>query len=184
MVLAMTSDHFDDALELLRGGDLARAAGVLLESTLLRSAVARRPRGDTLQTTEVYHEAYLRLMTSLGRIDSRAALITCCSRVIPRVLIDHARRRGARRRTPQGDRLDLEEMTAGSNDESGDIEWLQGALERLEKAKPAAHRVISLSLCNLTNDKIADHLGVSTKAIEKQKTLGYAYLRWMGGGRV
>src|SRR5260370_12066389 len=105
------------ALRRLRDGDPA-AEAVLLdllyeELHKLASRTLRRERpGHTLQTTDVVHEAYLRLCDQTAAdLRDRAHFMALAARVMRRLLIDHARAKKARKR-PQN-RVELTDHLKG-----------------------------------------------------------------------
>src|SRR5690349_3124738 len=73
---------------------------VYSELRRLASAYLRRERtGHTLQTTELVHEAYLRLIDQAQvRAQDRAHFVAIAANLMRQVLIRHAERRGAAKR--------------------------------------------------------------------------------------
>jgi len=103
----------------------------------------RRERaGDTLQTTGLVNEAYLRL-TGLAelRSDERTRFFALMSATMRRVLVDQARSRRRLKRGAGAEVVSLDEAEKGLSDEEADeLVALDEALARLERAgnRPAA----------------------------------------------
>src|SRR3954447_25136379 len=86
------------------GGDSAALDALLplLEAALRRLArgyMGRERRGHTLQTTALVNEAFVRLVDARAvQWQDRAHFLGISARLMRRVLIDHARARGYRKR--------------------------------------------------------------------------------------
>lgn len=129
----------------------------------LRRADAR----VTLSTTDLVHEAYLRLRGSPA-FAGRAHFFGAAARAMRQVLVDFARharaakRGGARRRVPLGDaegalELELDQMLA-----------LDAALDRLSKLDERLARIVELRFfAGLPEREIAEMLGVTTRTVER-----------------
>ena len=85
----------------------------LVRSPVRRGTLLNEGSGDTLQTTALVHEAYLRLV-GLDRmaLNNRTHFFAMAARLMREILVDHARRRNALKRgggvTMQG----LDELAA------------------------------------------------------------------------
>jgi RNA polymerase sigma factor (TIGR02999 family) len=128
----------------------------------------RRERpGHTLTPTALVHEAWLRLAEQRAALHDRAHLLAVASGVMRRVLVDHARRGLAGKRT--GDArptLDLADATAD--------EWavtmiaLDAALRHLAGVEPRLARVVELRFFGgLTEQEAAEVLGVSWRTVHR-----------------
>src|SRR5262245_60928195 len=66
---------------------------------LAKSHMRRERAGQTMQTTALIHEAYLRLIDAdCVRLENRAHFFAAAARVMRQVLVDLARERGSRKR--------------------------------------------------------------------------------------
>ena len=83
----------------------------LVETELRRLAriyMAKERRGHTLQTTALINEAFVRLVDAKGlRWQDRAHFLGISARLMRRVLVDHARRRGYQKRGGGAQRVTL-----------------------------------------------------------------------------
>src|SRR5215467_11431787 len=93
--------------------------------------IRRQAPGQTLQTTAVVHEAYMRLT---GHDDvawqNRAHFYGICAQVMRSLLVDRARARGAAKRGGTGYKVSVSDGVAASNNPDIDIVALDDALER------------------------------------------------------
>src|SRR6266403_4950589 len=87
---------------------------------LATSKMARETPGQTLQPTELVHEAWLRLVGSKSpRFENRAHFFSAAAEAMRRILIDRARRKLTMRHGGGVDRIDLEgqELVAPAEEE-------------------------------------------------------------------
>ena len=147
---------------------------------LARSQLRNESPGHTLGATALVHEAYLRL--SQRRViapEDRSHFFAIAAQCMRRVLVDHARVRGAQKRGSGQVALSLEH--AGELlDEDGSEELLiiDEALERLARANERAARVVERRyFAGLTLEETAATLGLSAKTVQRDWTLARAWLQ-------
>src|SRR5688572_128247 len=104
----MASPDVTQELALARDGDSGALDRVFdrVYAELRRVAhaqLARRVPGDTLETTALVHEAYLRLVAQPAAPRDRHHFFALAATAMRHILVDHARRRLARKRG--GDQL-------------------------------------------------------------------------------
>ena len=89
---------------------------------LARRFLGRQRADHTLQPTALVHEAYLRLISGnhLAGMD-RARFFATVARAMRSVLVDHARRRGAQKRSPPGSRVPLDDAVAAARQRSEEL---------------------------------------------------------------
>src|SRR6478672_2336671 len=142
-----------DVTELLRawsdGNDAALEQLIpLMEAELRRLArgyMGRERQGHTLQTTALVNEAFLRLTGARQvRWQDRAHFLGISARLMRRVLVDHARRRGFQKRGGGAQRVTLDEALVPATDPSLDVVALDRALEALEKSDARKSRIVEL----------------------------------------
>jgi RNA polymerase sigma factor (TIGR02999 family) len=175
-------DEVTELLRAWRGGD-ASADDRLLEhvySTLKNIAVAHlrgeRP-GHTLQPTALVHEAYLRLLGQ-REVDwrDRAHFFGLASVTMRRVLVDHARRRRAKRRDPGEGPAPL---TVAVGDEGAvDLLDLDRALDRFAERFPRQAKVVEMRyFTGLEFDDVARALDLSPRTVKRDWSFARAWLR-------
>jgi RNA polymerase sigma factor (TIGR02999 family) len=170
-------------LERLRLGDRSAledlAALLYAELRRIASAYLRRERPDhTLQPTALVHEAYLRLVDQ-RRVDwqNRVHFLSVAAQQMRRVLLDHARARGAAKRAGALARVTLDEGHAASGSRDVDLIALDAALESLGAKDPHLVRLVELKYFGgLTTRELADVLGVSTATVEREWVTARAWL--------
>lgn len=139
----------------------------------------RRERHEhTLRPTALVHEAYLRLA---GQRDtdwqSRRQFFAIAARQMRRVLVDHARARGARKRAGGWRRVTLEEGAAAVPPQDLDILALDDALRELATVDPERARMVELRFFGgLTLDETAEALSVSEATVTRDWRVARAWL--------
>ena len=147
----------------------------------------RAERGShTLQATAVVHEAFLRLIQANVALEDRAHFLALASRLMRRVLVDHAKSR-ARLKRNAGIRgtLNGEEMGDVSSSLDVDVIALDDALENLLQLEPRLAQVIELYYFGgMTYDEIAAATGTSSATVHRDIRLSRAWLlNEIGGTR-
>jgi RNA polymerase sigma factor (TIGR02999 family) len=152
-------------------GQAAEKLIPLVYDELRRLAAARlshQPPGQTIQATELVHEAYLRLVASEAPgWDGRCHFFRAAAEAMRHILIDRARRK---RRPKHGGHLirsELEgiEIPGALPDE--EILALDESLERLVQVAPAAANLVKMRFfAGLTQGQCAEALGVSRRTAD------------------
>ncbi|MEO5815932.1 MAG: ECF-type sigma factor [Gemmatimonadaceae bacterium] len=122
---------------------------------------------STLCTTELVHEAFLKLR---GNADSswegRAHFFGAASRAMRQVLVDFARRRQADKRGGDQSPVTLRESSAAIEFELDEIIELDAALERLDAVDPRLRQIVELRFfAGLSEEDVAGILGVSVRTV-------------------
>jgi RNA polymerase sigma factor (TIGR02999 family) len=148
--------------------------------TLARSLLRNENPGHTLGATALVHEAYMRL-ASRNQIapQDRSHFFAIAAQSMRRILIDHARIRGAQKRGSGQVALSLEHAGALlSDDGSAELLIIDEALERLAKGNPRAAQVVERRFfAGLTLDETADTLGLSKKTVQRDWIFARAWLQ-------
>lgn len=152
---------------------------VYAELRRIASAELRRERsGHTLQTTALAHEAFLRLADQ-KRItwEGRAHFLGVAAVAMRRILIDHARRKRAKKRGGGAVKVEIDlDLLPGSSD-GVDLEALDHALNALAVIDTRQARVVELRFFGgLSLDEAAAVLEVSTSTIKRDWTVARAWL--------
>jgi len=130
----------------------------------------RAERGShTLQATAVVHEAFLRLIQSNVALQDRTHFFALASRLMRRVLVDHAKSRSRIKRNAD----EVEVLPAAKFD----LVSLDDALESLMQLEPRLAQVIELHYFGgLTYEQIAEAAGASTATVHRDIRLARAWL--------
>jgi RNA polymerase sigma factor (TIGR02999 family) len=143
--------------------------------------IARRHLGRSpalvVQSGSLAHEAYLRLIQVRGiRCNNRAHFLALCSQMIRRILVDHARKRGAAKRGGSL-QVPLDEALLGSKARGVKVEALDQALNSLVRVDPRKSRVVELRFFGgLSVEETADVLGVSQETVTRDWRMAKAWL--------
>jgi RNA polymerase sigma factor (TIGR02999 family) len=140
--------------------------------------------GHTLNTTGLVHEAYLRLADiQRAEWNDRNHFLSMASRIMRRILVDHARRRNAAKRGGGSD-VTLEEHHLLVTAEKADrVLELDRAVHLLEEAHPRPGRVVELYYFGgLPQVEVAEVLGVSQPTVARDLRFALAWLgrEWAG----
>ncbi len=178
-LLARWSEGDSDAYPALM--DLAYDDLRAIAHKRLRAAGAR----ETLSTTALVHEAFLRLDGhSGGTWESRARFYAFAARAMRHILVDHARRRRAEKRGGDTVCIPFEEArdvsavaSADVDDGAADVIATDEALERLAALHPRMASIVELRFFGgLTVPETAETLSTSVRTVEREWTRARAYL--------
>jgi RNA polymerase sigma factor (TIGR02999 family) len=146
----------------------------------------RRWQGDeTLDTTALIHEAYLRLVDqSAPRWTSHPHFLAVASRAMRQVLLDYAKRRHAAKRGGETRRVSLDDVEDAllARGELGEAHSeallaVEEALCRLERHDPLHARVVECRFYGgLTIEDTGEALGISPATVKRRWALAQAWL--------
>lgn len=192
----MESAESGDITRLLKawtGGDASAQERLIpLVYNELRQ-IARRYRNksapsETLQTTALVHEAYMRLVDIQG-VDwrDRVHFFAVSAQLMRRILVDSVRARGAiKRGGPAAGLEDLnpDEVPAPDSMRASELIELDDALTRLSQMDPRRARVVELRVFGgLTMEEAAEVLELSPQSVRRDWKLAKAWLlREMSAG--
>ena len=126
-------------------------------------------RDHTLQTTALVNEAYLRLADQTNpNWQSRAHFLAVAALAMRQILVSYARSNRAQKRGGGGARIELDEATILSPEQSKEIVDLHEALERLAMLNSRKARVVELKYFGgLNHDEIAEVMKISTVTVRR-----------------
>lgn len=175
-----------DVTGLLRawaGGDQGALTNLipLLERELhgiAKHHMAAQPPGNTLQTTALVNEAYLRLVDgSRASYRDRSHFLAVCSQIMRHILVDHERTRRAAKRGGGAGAAPLEEAWAVSPEPDTDIIAIDEALDALSADYPRKAQVVELRFFGgLSVEETAAVLEVSEDTVMRDWRLARAWL--------
>jgi RNA polymerase sigma factor (TIGR02999 family) len=124
----------------------------------------------TLSTTELVHEAFLKLGgASSGDWQGRAHFFGAASRAMRQVLVDFARRRRAAKRGGGATRVSLSESDLALDVELDEILALDEALERLTVIDERLRRIVEMRFFGgFSENEVAVSLGVTPRTVERE----------------
>jgi RNA polymerase sigma factor (TIGR02999 family) len=134
---------------------------------LARSFLAQERGDHTLQPTALVHEAYVRLVDQT-RVNwqNRAHFYGIASRMMRRVLVDHARAHAAEKRGGGAIRLSIEDVQVPLEQRAADFVALDEALEKFSQFDERKSKVVEMRFFGGLNDEeIAEVLGVTSRTV-------------------
>ena len=148
---------------------------------LARAYVLRERPDHSLSPTGLVHEAYLRLVDQKrARWQNRAHFFAVAAHVMRRLLVDHARARGASKRgsglTVSLDEADVD-VAAPLQAQRPDVIALDRALEKLARIDARQSRLVELRFFGgLTVDEAAAVLDVAAITVKRDWALARTWL--------
>jgi RNA polymerase sigma factor (TIGR02999 family) len=171
--------------EVAGGNDEAKEqliAVVYDELRALAGGFMRRERaGHTLEPTALVHEALVRLLDepALKEGRNRAYFFGAMAQAMRRVLVEHARARGAQRRGGDLQRVGLDHAVEHvEKNHNVNLLSLDDALEELRALDPRQAEIVVLRFFGgFEMTEIAGQLDVSLSTVEKDWRMARAWLR-------
>jgi RNA polymerase sigma factor (TIGR02999 family) len=171
-------DHALDRLVPLVYDELRRMA---------RGQMRHERDGHTLQGTGLVHEAFLRMAEQRSvHWNSRAQFFGWASRLMRRILVDHARSRHAAKRGGGAQSLSLDALQDEFGELPGrddadlrlfEILQLDQSLQRMEQLDPQQSRVVELRFFGgLSVQETAEALGISPATVKREWATARAWL--------
>jgi RNA polymerase sigma factor (TIGR02999 family) len=148
----------------------------------LREIAQARRRGwqgsDTLNTTGLIHEAYLKLASGgPGSYESRGHFFATTARAMRQVLINYAEKQTAKKRGGAQRDVTLYEGDAATDESLDELLTLETALRRLESIDERQGRVVEcLFFAGLSVAETAEALGVSSATVKRDWSAARAWL--------
>jgi len=145
---------------------------------LAHRQLGHEQRHDSLQTTALVHEVYLRLVDDTRVTQrGRAYFFAAVSRAMRQILVDRARRRLAVKRGAGVDIVTLDEERAAVDSYAAELVHLDDALSRLAERSPRHARVVELRyFAGLTVEETAEALKVSPRTVKSDWAMARAWL--------
>ena len=151
------------------------------------------PEGVSLQPTALVHEAYLRLAGTKSQAwESRKHFLDVAAMAMRQLLHDHGRRRRAKKRGGDADRVTLAGIALG--DAAGaspgvdevDLLALDEALGELERLDARQARIVGLRIFSgMSIEETADVVGVSPRTVQNDWKMARIFLsQQLAGGEV
>lgn len=144
--------------------------------TLAASQMARESLGQTIQATELVHEAWIRLHGN-DQWKSHQHFLATAARTMRRILTDRARRRSRIKRGGNMVRVGMTVAEAALAVPEDQVVLIDEALQRLEEVDPVRARVVMLKFFgDMSNQEVAVELGVTERSVERYWAFAKAWL--------
>ena len=146
---------------------------------LAAQKLAHESPGQTLQATALVHEAYLRLVGDEPQNwENRGHFFAAAAEAMRRILVDTARRKQARKRGGNRQRLSFETLDVMTRTTPEEIVMLDDALAALAREDAQAAEIVKLRLfAGLSVEQAGEAVGISRATAYRQWTYARAWLR-------
>jgi RNA polymerase sigma factor (TIGR02999 family) len=143
-----------------------------------------KERENTLQTTALVNEAYLRLVDAKGiACKDRTHFFALSAQIMRRILVDAARARVSAKRggdalpLDHSEAIDLDEIAGSASQKSAEVLALDRALDDLARVDARKARVIELRFFGgLSVEETAEVLDISPQSVMRDWKLARAWL--------
>ena len=145
---------------------------------LARRQLQRERADHTLQTTDLVHEAYLRLAKQDGfHFKNGAHILGVCAQLMRQILVDYARRRAAAKRDG-GYKVTFDDAELRLKKRNVDLIALDDALNSLARLDPRQSRIVEMRCFGgLTIEETARGLNLSPTTVKREWTTALLWLR-------
>ena len=134
--------------------------------------------GNTLQTTALVNEVYLRLV-DVKNVDwqQRAQFFAISAQMMRRILVDAARARGSHKRGGGAVRVNVDEALVASPERDSSLLALDEALEAFSKLAPRQAKVVELRYFGgLSEEDTAQTLKISPRTVRRDWDFAKSWL--------
>lgn len=142
-----------------------------------RYHLQRERPGHTLQSADLVHEAYMRLVDQRPfETENRAHFLAVASRLMRQILVDYARSHGAAKRGANR-RVELDASLVLPQMQSADVIALDDALSDLARLDEQQSRIVELRFFGgLAIEEIGQTLGISASTVKREWNVAKAWL--------
>lgn len=136
--------------------------------------------GETMRTTALVNEAYMKLQAGAPRrVQSSSHLKRLMAKVMRQLILDHARRESAQKRGDGSPHEPLDEnRAAAAPGDVGALLQIEDAFERMEQTDPRMAEIAAAKMfCGYTLDEIAAMVGCSERTARRDYKRAQAWLR-------
>ena len=140
--------------------------------------VRNEPTGNTLQTTDLVNEAYVRLLEKKALAwKNRSHFFGVTAQVMRHILIDHARRRHFAKHGGGATRVSIDNEVLMTQQRAAELVALDEALVELSKIDERKSRVVELRYFGgLSLEETAEALNVSVMTVRRDWRAAKAWL--------
>jgi RNA polymerase sigma factor (TIGR02999 family) len=152
-----------------------------------RRQLRRLKPGQTLTTTSLVHEAFVKLVRSPVDAVDRTHFFALAARAMRQILVDYARQRGTLKRRGDQRPVPLEDGAIPVESVAEEVLGIDRALTRLESLDERLVRVVELRFFGgMTEEETAEALGVTARTVRRdwQKARAFLYRELRGAGPV
>jgi RNA polymerase sigma-70 factor (ECF subfamily) len=152
--------------------------------------MVRERQGHTLQATALVNEAWIQLAHAANlELKDRTHFLALAARLMRQILVQYARSHNSEKRGGGAPRLELvEALDAGGSAASAapsdcDLLTLDHAMTKLAAEDERKSRIVELKYFGgLTNDEIAEVVGIAAITVRRDLRVAHAFLQWQMSG--
>lgn len=145
---------------------------------LAHRELRRRQPPQTLATTALVHEAFLKLVRRPVAVEDQAHFFALAARAMRQILVDYARERCAQKRNRGVRATMLDEAEIPVDAIADDLIGIDHALSRLEHLDERLAQIVEWRFFGgMTEEEIASSLGIATRTVRRdwQKARAFLY---------
>jgi RNA polymerase sigma-70 factor (ECF subfamily) len=148
---------------------------------LARFNMGRERTGHTLQTSDLIHEAYLRLVNQQSvEWQDRAHFFAVAAQIMRRILIDHARSYQYAKRGAGAEKIPLDEIAVVNQERASELVALDEALVSLAAYDARKSKIVELRFFGgLSIEETAEVLEISPATVKREMQAARLWLRHM-----
>jgi RNA polymerase sigma factor (TIGR02999 family) len=145
---------------------------------LAAARMAQEAAGQTLQATALVHEAWLRMVGDDARgWQNRAHFFGAAAEAMRRILVENARRKSRLKRGGGQIKVDIDDLDLAAASPNEKVLLINEALERLRTEDSEKARIVVMKFFGgLTNQEVAENLGVTERTVERHWAYAKAWL--------
>lgn len=147
--------------------------------SLAKQKLGHESPGQTLQSTALVHEAYVRLVggTHQPKFQNRRHFFAAAAEAMRRILVDNARRKQSIKHGGGFERQPLVDQAQEKSQSQSDVLAISEALDKLEAEDPQKAELVKLRyFAGLTLPEISEMLGISRATASRHWTYAKAWL--------
>ena len=137
---------------------------------MARRNMRRESPNHSFQTTDLIHEAYLKLAQhDEQKWENRSHFFGVAAKAMRHILVDYARSKQSEKRGGGRQRVSLADEIASGPDRALELVALDDALQTLESLDARKSQVVELKFFGgLTNEQMAEVLKISTETVKRE----------------
>jgi RNA polymerase sigma factor (TIGR02999 family) len=143
-----------------------------------RRQLARARPGQTLETTVLVHEAYLKLVDSAqASWNDRGHFFAVAAKAMRQIIIDYARFTSRKKRGGNVNRISLDGIDVASEERAGELLALDDALTKLETFSERLARIVELRFfAGLSIEETGEALAMPPHQVKREWRKARAFL--------
>jgi RNA polymerase sigma factor (TIGR02999 family) len=175
-------NNVEQLIERIESGDSRAAdelAPIVYEQLrqLAHRELANETPGHSLQTADLVHEAYLRLVGTDQEWQNRGHFLAAAAEAMRRILVDHARKKRSIKRGGKLSRVELNDAAAQLSPAPDEIIMVSDLLDTLGREHPLEAQLVKLQyFAGLSISAAGRALGISSSTAHRHWTFARAWL--------